>query len=117
MSITLSAIVAPTVFGLSWWGGRTLARHYSDGWEVLGALVTACAILGPGVIWGTTVLPLTASACAAGLLGGYDRRTRVNAPTPQSSSGSPTGAPPSPWRLDRLRGIRGTRRRPQRSHA
>ena len=75
MGLMLGAAVALAGFGLSWWGGRTLARHYSDGWEVLGALVVAGSLLAPGVIWGTGALPLAGAACAAGLLGGYDRRT------------------------------------------
>jgi hypothetical protein len=88
VGILLGAAVAPAVFGLSWWGGRTLARHYSDGWEVLGALVVACAMLAPGVIWGTGMLPLAAVACGAGLLGGYDRRTAGGAARSDGRGGS-----------------------------
>jgi hypothetical protein len=73
MDVVTGLVVAPLVLGLSWWGGRMLARHYSDEWEVLGVLLVAGSLLAPGVIWGVGALTLTGPVCAAGLVGGYDR--------------------------------------------
>ena len=69
-----SVAVAVVVVALSWWGGRILACHYSDGWEVTAALVVAGSLLLPGAIWGEGALPVAAVACAVGLIGGYERR-------------------------------------------
>jgi hypothetical protein len=73
MDVVTGIVVVVLVFALSWWGGRLLAGHYSDEWEVLGVLVVASALLAPGVLWGAGALSLTGPVCAAGLLGGYKR--------------------------------------------
>ena len=80
MSIVVSLLVLLAAFALCAWGGRTLAGHYQDRWEVAATLAVGACVFGAlalagggrdaGAGWPEAALGL---AMAAGLFTGYYR--------------------------------------------
>lgn len=86
MSLLVLVVVLFAAFAICRWGGRTLAGHYQDGWEVAAvAAMGACAFAALWVVKnvagadGSAVLPLLGlvGAAGGGLFAGYLRGEQV----------------------------------------
>lgn len=72
-------VVLALVFAVSSWGGRTIAVHHSDGWEVAAALAVGLSVVTPVVILGRETFAdgiaqlLIVAAFGSGLYFGYGR--------------------------------------------
>jgi hypothetical protein len=79
-SVIVAALVLLVAFALCAWGGRTLAGHYQDWWEVAATLAVGVCVVGALALdggghdatagWPEAALGL---AMAAGLFTGYYR--------------------------------------------
>ena len=84
MPFVLLAAAMFALFTTCRWGGRTLAEHYEDGWEVAAvAAIGVCAFAGlwvaQAVVAAENALPTLGlvAAGAGGLFAGYLRGERV----------------------------------------